>query len=173
MYNFNLRVWTGTDCGDLSLASNLPAQISALITSLDALVKSAEQLKQQAERAEARATEAEAAQDSSAAELQRTMDAAEERALYAEDINDGVHPTAGALRTYASRGWCMLELFVFNSVRECALFDEKTDLVVMPLAGAQEELKELTKNFDIVSKTKKACSLSIMVIFASIALLLR
>ena len=75
--------------------------------------------------------------------------------------------------SYASRCWCMLELFVFNSVRECALFDEKTDLVVMPLAGAQEELKELTKNFDIVSKTKKACSLSIMVIFASIALLLR
>ena len=45
--------------------------------------------------------------------------------------------------SYASRCWCMLELFVFNSVRNCALFDETADFIVLPLAGAKKELKQV------------------------------
>ena len=45
--------------------------------------------------------------------------------------------------SYASRCWCMLELFVFNSVRNCNLFDEKSDFIVLPLEGANEELKKV------------------------------
>lgn len=42
----------------------------------------------------------------------------------------------------------MLELFVFNSVKECSLF-ESSDLIVAPLEGADDALQTLSTKFDM------------------------
>ena len=44
------------------------------------------------------------------------------------------------------------ELFVFNSVKECSLFDAG-DLCVVPLAGAEVALSTLATKFDIYDTT--------------------
>ena len=52
--------------------------------------------------------------------------------------------------SYASRCWCMLELFVFNSVMRSGLF-KSSDLVIVPLKskGSSLHLERLAQTFNI------------------------
>ena len=50
--------------------------------------------------------------------------------------------------SYAARCWCMLELYVFNTMMRSGLF-KPSDLILAPLAGNTVELEKLAQSFNI------------------------